>query len=744
MPTNRASGRSRAAGAALLSLTVWTTMTLTTAPHAEALESGHPRLIVTADQYPELRTRARNQPWRGIRDVVKSCTDLTYEADGNYYEKLASMRRLMHQGALACILFPENRDAYVRHLVEQMDHWRDINQARLTRPRGDWTSMITGGDAFFTSVLALDIIHDDLSDQERDRIEARLRVWYEFERDQSQGSWHLAKYGAMGLWALYLGDEDLVEEYAAAYDRRLRDHFTADGIALVGGNYASARLAAGELAKTYFMDVLTFVGWRDYYSDPLLGAFYEWFYGGMVTPTRHYAVFQDCRDTEHSGTGRSIGNYRAYRFSRRAAASAAWLRPAPLAPGLLGYVLVEEPLPSPVAPTSQLWQGGYATFWEDDPHEQSVMGALWAPDDRFSHDHFEVNALHVTGYGKTLIRNSGYEGWGRPVPGFSWHYVSRFDIRPEWDYAVSGNIAYLDRDEPHLSKGGQGLEEGLLHPALDYAAGHSGQAVKGGVHRRSMVFVKDRTDGATPYFVVFDEMARTDTSRHPLRVALHPASLRHEVIQEREAYRWAFDDDVFLTLFLATPADPGTRLKRGGLSQLDAAPMYLHSEYAYTGAVQQVATVLYPHQGVASPPAMGRIAANNYTGVRIDHRPNLVDVAVESTGEGSIVWESVELEARAALLRLRDGEVDFFFLRRARRFAAAGALGIEAEAEISTIIRGAGGRILSPGTAVTFTVADDEAVVHLDGVPAQVISRAAGRVTVDVPPGTHELSVLAP
>ena len=172
--------------------------------------------------------------------------------------------------------------------------------------------------------------------------------------------------------------------------------------------------------------------------------------------------------------------------------------------------------------------------------------------------------------------------------------------------------------------------------------------------------------------------------------------------------------------------------------------MYLHSEYAFAGAEKQVATVLYPHQGAASLPAMERLAGDNYTGVRIAHRGGLVDVAVESNGEDSMEWEGVELVARAALVRLRNGDVDFYFLRRARRFAAAGALGFESEAEISAVIRGPGGRIRSPGTAVTFTVADDETTVHLNGVPARVISRTPGRVTVDVPPGTYELAVIGP
>lgn len=709
---------------------------------ARAQEPRHPRLIVTEEMYPELRSRAQREPWRRIREQVAACTTLAYSPSPSPYRTYHSMTHVMRQGALACILFPERRDAYVRHLVNQMAHWDDLNRFRLTRPRSDWASMITGGDAFFTSVLALDIIHDDLTDDERREIESRLQTWYEFERDHAQGSWYLAKYGAMGIWALYRGDEALIEEYASAYDQRLRAHFTDDGVALVGGSYASARLAGGELAKTYFMDVLTFVGWRDYYSDPLLAAFYEWFYAGMVTPTRRFAVFQDCRDAEHSGTGGSIGNYRAYRFSRRAAASAAWLGPGPLHPGLLGYVLVDEPLPQPVAPTSRLWNSGYATLWEADSDEQSVMGALWSPDRQFQHDHYEVNAVHLTGYGKTLVRNTGYEGWGNPAAGFSWPYVSRFDIRPEWDYAVGGNIAYLDRDEPHLSKRGGGLDEGLLHPALDYATVSSGEAVKGGRHQRTMVLVKDRTGGAAPYFVLFDEMTRTDTTDHPLRLALHPAALEHEVIQGRESYRWAYGDEVFLTLFLATPPTPQTRLKRGGLSQMDVAPWYLHSEYDFPEEERRVATIVVPHRGAENSPVLERLAGDAYTGARITHPGGLVDLAVESSGVTAVDVDGVEVRARAALVRRRAGEVSFYFVRGARSLAAPGALSFEAGDGIGAIIRGAGGQISSPGTQISFAVRGGSDTVLLNGEPARTIARSAGKVTVEVPEGTFELAIV--
>ncbi len=703
----------------------------------------HPRLLLSADDIPQLQARAGRDPWRRIKAVVEHSTSLVYRRDGNYYERLTSMRTIMRQSALACILYPESRQVYVDHIVEQMRNWDDINRLRRLQPDRDWVSMITGGDAFFLSVIALDVIHDDLSREQLTEIEARLRTWYEYERDQARGSWYLAKYGAMGLWALYIDDQPLFEQYASAYDQQLRQHFTDDGVALVGGNYASARLAGGELAKSYFMDILTRVGWHDYYTDPLLADFYEWFYAGMVTPTRRYAVFQDCRDTKHSGDSGVIANYRAYRFSRDAAASASWLQPRPLVPGILAYVLVDEQLPPARAPHSQLWSSGYASLWEDSSLQHSLMVALWAPDRAFSHDHFEINAIHLTGYGHTLVRNAGYEGWGNPASGFSWNFVSRFDLRPEWDYAVGGNIAYLDRDEPHLSKQGGGLQEAILHPALDYAVGHSGPAVKGGTHLRTLLLVKQRRDGVTPYVVLVDEMTRTDTSlaSKPLRVALHPASLRHETVEPRQTYRWAFADDVFLTLFLATPAGEGTRLKAGGLSQFETAPHYLHAEYEFSTTSTQALTVLFPHKGLADLPDLQRLAGDDFTGVRLDHGGDVVDVVFESSSADPVTWEQVRVVGKVAWLRMQDDSVTLYCVLQGRHFAAPGAVGFDADDEISLVLQGPSGTIVSPGANVTFLVEGQSSAVLIDGAVTEAASRGPGSVTVRVPAGTHRIDI---
>ena len=702
----------------------------------------HPRLLVRAAHYEALRQRAEKEPWRSMREAVQSCTSLTYRPDGSAYRQYASMRHVMRQAALACILFPQERSRYVTHIVEQLGHWDDLNATRERQPRSDWSSMVTGGDAFFMSVLALDVIHDDLTDSQRTAIEQRLQTWFDYERDESTGSWVLAKYGAMGLWALYLDDREAFEAYAGAYDRRLRQHFTEDGVALVGGNYASARLAGGELAKTYFMDVLALHGWHDYYNDPLLGAFYEWFYAGMVTPTRRFAIFQDCGETTHSGTSGVIANWRAHRFSRTAAAHAAWFEPEDLTPGILGYVLVDEPLPEPRAPASRLWKSGYAALWEA-PHADALMAALWAPNRAFQHDHFEINAVHLTGYSQTLLRNAGYEGWGNPVAGFSWKYVSRFDMWPESDHAVGGNIAYLHRDKPHRSKAGGGLQEGILHPSIDYAAGDAGDAVNGGQHARSIVLVKDRTRGERPYFLLFDEMTRhasTDSSllEAPLRLALHPASNQQQTITPRRSYRWAYDQDVFLTIYLASEATEETRLKRGGLSQFEEAPLYLHAEFAFEAEQTQALTVLFPHHGETSAPAMTRIGGDGFSGAKIFHNEKTADLALASNGMRQVAHGDVEWTGRAAILRRRDQRTVLYLVRRSQQLVAPGAIGFDSDEPISLVMEGRTGQILSPGTDVNFHSDLVTGEIHLDGKRLSA-TPAAGGWRVHIPAGSHRI-----
>jgi|GEM_PF-2283724 len=731
----------------------------------------HPRLLVRSDQYEQLRRRAQTEPWRSMQEGVRSCTSLVYTPDASIYGQYSSITAVMRQAALAVILYPQDRQRYVDHIVDQLAHWDDLNAIRRQRPKADWASMINGGDAFFTSILALDIIHDDLTPAQLVTIETRLQTWYEYERDEASGSWYLAKYGAMGLWALYLNDQDAFEAHARAYDKRLRQHFSDDGVALVGGNYASARLAGGELAKTYFMDVLTIHGWYDYYADPLMGAFYEWFYAGMLTPTKHFTIFQDCRELAHSGTQGMIANHRAHRFSRKAAEHAAWLQPRPPTPGLLGYVLIDKALPAPRPPLSHLWMSGYASLWEDDG-EDALMAALWATNRAYHHDHYEINAIHLTGYGQTLLRNTGYEGWGNAPAEFSWPYLSRFDIRPEWDYAVGGNIAYLDRDEPHVSKTGGGLQEGILQPVVDYVAGDAAAAVKGGHHVRSVVLVKDRESDTLPYFLLIDEMTReaadavggndygdgadtaqddslkdADPSPTPLRVALHPASNHEQVVTEGTKYRWAFDDDVFLTIFVATPTAEGTRLKRGGLSQFEQAPMYLHAEFDFDTESTQALTVLLPHRGVDTTPAMNRVGARGHTGVEIRHSSRIRDLSLVSDGESVARHGDVEARGRAVLVRLRDDATVFYFARQARRLTAPGAIGFEADEPISIVLQGDSGQIESPGTDVLFMTTRP---IQLDGetVDPQAVApqtqdqetpRATGQL-IHITAGTHQIS----
>ena len=243
-----------------------------------------------------------------------------------------------------------------------------------------------------------------------------------------------------------------------------------------------------------------------------------------------------------------------------------------------------------------------------------------------------------------------------------------------------------------------------------------------------------------------DTLKDIDTSPTPLRVALHPASNHERVITPGTNYRWAFDDNLFLTIFVATPAGSGTRLKRGGLSQFEQAPMYLHAEFEFDAESTQALTVLFPHEGVESAAKMSRIEGEGYSGVAILHNDEIDDVALVSDGENSVKHAAVELLGRAALVRRKDKRAVYYFARQARKLIAPQAIGFEAEEPISIVLQGDSGQIVSPGTEVLFMTArpiriDGETVTpraSADQTRDQSMQSTAQ--TIHVPAGTHQIS----
>jgi hypothetical protein len=338
----------------------------------------HPFLIVKESDYPALRARAAKSPWKEMKaDAIACVKKARFDPKADCYKRCNQMSEITGAGALAYILDPDNKALYKNKIADALKHWGKIHDELMTvsRSNAGHRYWVSPGTAVFNSVLALDIIYNDLTPAQRTDIEAKLdkmsdRFW------QWGGWWYLNAYGVRGVWALYR-DDPRIDLAIKDYHTHLNNLIGADGVFNEGPGYAGARLGHGRYAKVHFMDVLEFTGKSKFYSDPKIINFYEWLYGYSVSPFNRYCCFGDTGPNRNYHKSEPA-TFRAYRFSKKAARYASWGNDGEKPKGrLLHYVLMGQPLAKGEFPTSRIFPDGGAFFREDNQSDKSLAGALW-------------------------------------------------------------------------------------------------------------------------------------------------------------------------------------------------------------------------------------------------------------------------------------------------------------------------------------------------------------------------------
>lgn len=695
-------------------------------------QGAHPFLLVRATDYPSLQERASRSPWKEMKaQAIAAANALVYDTRLDYVGRSARMQNIVGSAALAYILDPLNRPTYKHKIYASLLFWDDLYDELYG---WNWTNYTRPASAFFVSVLALDIIYNDLTDTERATIEAKLDRVSEWYRTTTETHyWQPTPHAVQGIWALYRNDRSRIDAIKSGYRTEFRNFFTPSGVFYEGPGYAVARLSGTDrVQKWAFMDVLEFTGEDNtYYSDPLIRLGYEWMYRAAPTPTHRINVFADSVENRVN-VALSPAVLRSYRFSPQAAANAAWWSEgAPINEYLLSYLLADRPLSASVKPLSNVWTDN-AAFWENHPSDKSLMGTLWNPTREGDHSHRDVNAIHLTAYGEALLSNTGWAlngAFGSPAPYFK-------------ENAEASNVLLIGGVN-HVGKVGAGIREGFTAPLLDYASGDAGGALGNGTHVRNFIFVHPQ-EGKNGYFVLFDEAVRSASGTATTAdVVLHPPSTTYRTVSANREYQWKVrrlgTGDVVLSIFLGTP--PKTVAIRDGPLSLSPGGIfkYLFSAYPLDVAGRKhIVTVLFPHDGNHVKARMKRVSGAGYTGASVDLGGRVLDVALESAGTRTITRGRVSFRGLATLYR--QGGTPFYFVRKGRSFndGLRSRRGFKSGADVSIYLKVMSGKIVSPGTDVTFYHPGITGV-RLAGNSVPKLASGSGWVRVIVPDGTHEI-----
>ena len=733
-------------------------------------EQEHPFLIVKKSMYPELRKRAEKEPWADIKRSAVGWFNSGYNPRSG--KETRDLSVFLSRAALVYILTESEtvRQGAVNAMVGAIT--RTVPQITRSAQARNHGRTVPPGTAFFIAVLAVDIIHDDMSSSQKTSVENALRPLANFFIN-APSNWPLNVYGARLVWHLYKGNTAAADTAIASYIQHLNRQVTADGVFKAGPEYAAVRAAQGRYAKTHAMDVLAFTGKRDLYKEPRLISLYEWMYGYSLTPFGTFYSFGDSNPDDYDNLGKSevYSSWQsralsAHKFSTTAGLNAAYaMRGISLANvdlSLLAYIFYdrESPLVSR-PPPSRIFPDGGAYFRERTESVEALGGAMHNfktpyADHIETHVHKDTNAIHIAAYGENVLRNSGYAGWGSGTslkcPTCTWAYINRT--------AKSSNVVTVDEVD-YTAKPGGGITEGFTGDSFDYASGRSGPGFSNGTHDRNFCFVHPST-GANGYFVLFDEVFSSGGSDADLY--LHPNSDDTKTEATRERYRWPVgsstnsnisrtDNEVSVTVFLATPPDTAT-IEDGVLAgKYSFVGEYLHATYEIEEKNARFATVIFPHDKSRSRPDMIRIGvADLYTGARIDHSEEVADFVVQPVAGkadetiSDIDGKGVSVRGAAAWFRMRGDSVESFFLRKGKLFETGG-FKLETEDSVSMLLEGTRGRIIAGGETGTNLVVRWTSAswldVHLNGsaVPLPVINSGKSWIKVAIPAGNHEFEI---
>lgn len=689
-------------------------------PTAE--ERTHPFLICERSQFQELRERAQREPWKTMKQKAVERADAGLGDDGTPDSSI-QLHRYLGAEALLYILEPSNR-------AERASNVRDGITDGLDHiafdPSQNWRGTVPPMGAAFVAILALDIVYDDLSGEDIERCAGVIER--QIGNIDRTGAWPAARLGTHGTWDIYTGERDEPDD--SFHDNYLQQ-MTEDGVTTVAPTYAFARLGSGDgrPQKTGYADVLEFTGIdQRYYDNPKLTNFYRWLFSASVDPARQFHMFGDTIVTQGQQEGALF--WRVGQFDGQAAAYAAWYLGDKTPPGhLLSYVLMEDPLPEPDVPTSQLFDDGGAVFREPEDRPTALGSALYTLTESAEpdwHAHQETNAIACSAYGARLLVNGGWLG-----P----------ETRPPW----RNNTVAIDLAE-HRDRTGDGLIEGLRCDGFDYACGDSGNALGSNQFQRSLVQVHGAS-GPSGYFVTFDEIEASPDATIESYLQLATESEPTALVDGQE-YQAVIDhhtDTEGVECAVCYPAGPDSvttdlvpsgKLERN--STFGKHYRLLASYSADSDGSARLPTILFPIDSDHPKADLTPIDADGAEGASVEHADGTTDLLFSSSGEASVEVAGTTATARAVVRR--PGADGFYFARRGRTLLADGE-GFESSSPVSICMRGATGRLTAQESTTLSITYPGATGVQLDGEAVEETGAGADTVEFEVPEGRHALAI---
>ncbi|MEE1223661.1 MAG: hypothetical protein UH081_00190 [Clostridia bacterium] len=646
-------------------------------PQADAQylkSSPHPFMLVTKDDFMSLEKKAAQSPWKEIKanavnEMRAVIDEETVAEDNAYAAKCSKISNVVSAAALTYIINPELREESKAVILDMINFWNCDRSGNiydyLYPEKGDYFSRCVPPATTFTyCLLALDIIHDDISEEQLLSAEALLEK--AAKRYISTDEGHMvAVLGVRGIWGIYADDEQLVSDAWNEWLTWYNGYMSADGVGSMGTEYATVRFISNErMAKEILPIVMEHTGRIDgFFDTDKYADFAEWAIGYTYAPVRRSWAIGDTSANRKVNSNTQMA-FRVSEFSDNAAHMRSFVFNNCTNGNLINYLTVENT--EPKAPESRIFKDGGAWFYEDLNNTASLGGFLLNSTASDGHAHKEINSVNIAAYGEILTVNAGYNKWNTGVAGYTWNYIN--------NRAVSANTVLVDyeydniTDPPsvndHIMKSGAGITNSLIADKLAYAVGNSGKSLPNAVHERSFMMIEP--EGNVPgYFILGDKVS----AGSEMTVVHRPFSDNGTEVSANKEYTWTINrssgHDVGLSVYLASK--PVSAVFTEGIAATWENSIPLNPLIAKYSTDKRALTVLYPYDSMHSKAVMTRIVGAA-EGVVISSG-DTVDYLIQN---GNFAKSGAEYTGEFILVRKTGGVLSWFFTENVTAFSCDG------------------------------------------------------------------------
>ncbi len=735
-------------------------------------QSLYAKRIINVDDYPYWRELSQSDPF-----YADMSSDAIRLANRENLER-AQSSEVLGANALAYILDSENKDIYVKNIEKFFKE----HITKLEVGDNAVTSSVLSHELFF-ALLALDVVGDELKPSTLKGFEKSLGSKI---LKLVIGKWDPHGWAMRMLWYKYIGDEANFLNAKQEWEIGLSEHFMPDGVSPAGSTYCVQRwTSVARSAKNLSYDIMEYMGYNEYYTNPAIVAHQEFLYGYAIGPAGRSNWFGDSRHVAFSaglfdrrdGIISSPTSFRAARLSQKAYEYSMWavsqccdpdkttLKLKGLLPNYLimaGTAAKNNPLrcsldDRTLAP-SRIFDN-YASFVSNEQSSDALMLSMQnlRANEEY-HTHYEVNAVALAGYGEIILRNGGYAGPDRDI--------SVGDVTATFDYlhysSESASCVMLG-GERHASLTGDGVVEGFAGYDIEYARASTGadRAIKG-CHLRDVIFMQP-SNGVNGYYIIMDHV-KTNVSDETVNVLWHPNAAKlqplvadTEYLSEIKVEAGANGPELFsdneakMKLFLGTiPSSIDIKKtvnqeNRGGLpadQQTSYVAEYMAANYQAKGGGVDILTAIFPGDKNHEMGEMSRLSLDNYSGVET-LQSGVKDVALVSSGDSVSNYSGAQFQGEDVVFRRgEDGGLISYFVK-GNSFCSEGG-GFESDSPVALHLKSSGGGmsgvIISKGAVVTIYQPAIRAVA-LDGRAVEPMQSSSDYIKFRLPVGEFKLDV---